>query len=77
MDTKAIAKNIIRHFQSADRYNQLRPGETHLAIMSFFEGFTACMSIVDSIKLTSAEFEEVQKELDEYFDQFDDEPVRG
>lgn len=77
MNPKKVAERFINHFEHADRYNQLRPGETHLAITAFLSGFEACLSIAASLKLTSEEFEELKQILGEYFDQFADEPIRG
>lgn len=70
--TKVMTETIIKHFKRADRYNQLRPGETHLAIESFFEGFQAAMSLVESLKLTQDELTLVMNQVGEYFDQFED-----
>lgn len=63
-------KQIIKHFKRADKHNQLRPGETHLQIESFMEGFFACVSIVESFKLSEQEFELLMKDLGHYFDKF-------
>lgn len=69
---KILSKKIINHFQIADRYNQLRPGETHLAIRSFQQGFFAAMLLVDSLNVTDKEYCDIQDEVDEWFSQFED-----
>jgi cytochrome c5 len=71
--TKDLAiKRVIAHFKNADRYNQLRPGETTLAIKCFIAGFQAMYSMTDSVKLTDKDFEAVIDALEDHFDQFTD-----
>jgi hypothetical protein len=70
-----ISRKIIKHFQHGDRFNQLRPGETYLAIQAFKQGFWAAMLLVDSLKVTDKEYCQIQDEVDEWFQQFVDEPT--
>lgn len=72
MNKKDAKRLIIAHFKNGDRYNQLRPGETTLAIECFIQGFTAMFALADELKLTQADFDDVINEVEEYFDQFVD-----
>lgn len=72
MNKNEAARLIIAHFKNGDRFNQHRPGETTLAIECFVQGFTAMMLLVDSMKVTQEEFDEIIEKLENYFEQFDD-----
>lgn len=72
MNKKEAKRLIIAHFKNGDRYNQLRPGETTLAIECFIQGFTAMLGLTESLKLTEADFEDVVEEVEQYFEQFVD-----
>lgn len=71
--TKAQAlKIVLTHFRRGDKYNQLRPGETTLAIECFIEGIHAMLKLADSIKLSQKDFENMFDDLDAHFAQFAD-----
>lgn len=72
MTKKQAIKMVLSHFKNGDKYNQLRPGETTLAISCFVQGFTAMLGLADSIKLTQQDFDDVIKALESHFDQFVD-----
>lgn len=72
MNKKEAKRLIIAHFKNGDKYNQLRPGETTLAIECFIQGFTAMMALTDELKLTKDEFDDVIHEVEDYFQQFVD-----
>ena len=72
MNKKQALKNILKQFKKADQYNQLRPGETTLAIHSFLAGMNAILQLATIDKLTREEFRTVLRELGDYFDQFED-----
>ncbi len=65
-------KMVLNHFKNADKYNQLRPGETTLAIECFTAGFRAMLKLSDSVKLTEDEFNEMIEALENHFEQFVD-----
>ena len=72
MNKRQATKMVIQHFKNADKYNQLRPGETTLAIRCFVAGFQAMLGLTDSVKLDQESFENVVEDVEEYFDQFVD-----
>lgn len=72
MNRKQALSTILKQFKKADEYNQLRPGETTLAIHSFLAGMNAILRLATIDKLTKAEFRMVLKDLGDYFDEFED-----
>lgn len=72
MNKNQAIKIVLSHFKKSDRYNQLRPGETTLAIKCFIAGFQAMYALTDSVKLTHKDFESVIDALEDHFDQFVD-----
>lgn len=75
MNKNQAIKMVLNHFKNADRYNQLRPGETTLAIECFTAGFRAMLSLSDSVKLTQKEFNDMIEALENHFDQFVDSKI--
>jgi hypothetical protein len=72
MTKQQAIKMALNHFKNADRYNQLRPGETTLAIECFIAGFRAMLNLTDSVKLTEEEFDAVVEALEDQFEEFVD-----
>lgn len=72
MTRKQAIKLVLSHFKNGDKYNQLRPGETTLAIECFIQGFRSMLMMTEEIKLSQEDFDAVIEELENHFDQFVD-----
>jgi len=71
MNRKRNLNVLLKQFKKADQYNQLRPGETTLAINCFIAGMHAILEL-EVLDLSQEDFRQALADLGLYFDQFED-----
>lgn len=67
MEKDRAIKIVLSHFKHSEQYNQLRPGETDLAVSCFTQGFMAMLNLAQTLKLSQQDFDAVIEALDEHF----------